>query len=397
MSEGPPRVPTENKKESIVNTGKMVDSKESWVPPDKLRKELNAGYSTVKALALELSKEHPGWIKGTNKKLYSPELALAVKAKLEQYPPPPEGWLTWPDIQKEIPASLKNTIKKRIDDMRESHPDSFREYRSKVGVPTRHASPELISEVRKWVQDQLAEYPLAAEGWIARNKIATELGTTNQAINKIVEELGLSDAFKKKCTGLRGVQWYYSPAAVSQIRDILERVPRPPDGWETVGGIKAHLKVGDKTVADIAEEYREAHPEWFKQYKAQGGVTEHLSPELIFLIRNRILEGRVPESWMTANSIRTAIALEDGRFKGISETSITKVARIYSKEHPEWTQTGVSMGRGRGMPAIYYSSELANLIRQHYIEQPDPPEGWLTNRRLTSQIGGVGLKTVYET
>ena len=234
MSEGPPPVPQNKDPNRKAESGGVT---KAWMSPDRLRKELKAGYSTIINLAQELSDSNPEWIRGTKQKYYSPELIEVIKERLDAYPLPPSGWLTWPEAEENIPKYLKNTAKKWINGCRATRPELFQNYKSKVGRPITYLSPELVSELGTWVEQQLVSHPLVPEGWITRNNIAAELSTTHYSLEQAEEHLkNISEHSVKELTGPQGVQMYYSPEFVSRIREEIRKIPLPPEGWVTNGG-----------------------------------------------------------------------------------------------------------------------------------------------------------------
>jgi hypothetical protein len=185
-------------------------------------------------------------------------------------------------------------------------------------------------------------------------------GTTRDSIKEFTEQYRQEhpEWFKNVISTLT---WYYHPDLVFIILSKFESLEKAPDGWKnknhlyTVEGISSDLGI-----KKYVEQYRVAHPEWFKIFMAGFIPAEHFHPDLCILIKRDLgKENReeAPKGWMTATGLKKA---------GVAsiETSnrVTAAERI---TNPEWFHVYWR----KGQQYEYFHPDLVKKIKEYIAEK----------------------------
>ncbi len=146
----------------------------------------------------------------------------------------------------------------------------------------------------------------------------------------------------------------------------IKRFEQALPGWMTNKRLAIELKVARESIKNITILYRQAHPEWFYNYKNSiGQIHEHYSPKLCDLIRDEINKfEQSPAKWMTNGGLAIDIK--------VAPQTIKRIADSYRQSHPEWFH---EYKRTSGNICEYYSPELCDIIRNEIdkFEPPPPP------------------------
>lgn len=234
----------------------------------------------------------------------------------------------------------------------------------------------------------------------------------------------------------------------------FDKLERAPEDCITARALADQLKITERTVKKVADNYREKHPEWFNEYLDKASSPrEYFVPELAELIREEFLKRVAPKGWMTEFALERQLKRTPGYCKKVAEryrlehlewfgyyrtarrqriefwapeliaviieedklhplppnewstpgilsaqlkrsnNYIRKLAGKLAKDHPEWIDKNYRSAK-RGFQAEHYSPELTILIVENVGKYTPAPDGWLTNYVLCQQ-GLIGIKNAY--
>lgn len=284
------------------------------------------------------------------------------------------------DLKKSELKELKN-----LDLLEEVRWGKKEKWEEKLKVALQKEST-LIGPIEKWLEiiDKLAsgdvQLETAPEGWMTCGALAEKMGKTYKKINGMATQLisKHSEWNKKYKHPINGkIFEYFSPELVNAIEIKLLEQEQAPDGWMTNHALCDKLIKTTKIIHNIAEQYRQEHPEWFKMYLDQGGHSvEHISPELLLIITNKLSEEeRAPENWITNKALAKKL--------NQSQNKILQIANKYRVEHPEWFKKCLNK---INQEREHYSPELTLIITDELAKIEKPPEGWLINLSLSKLI-----------
>ncbi|TAN33388.1 hypothetical protein EPN28_02460, partial [Patescibacteria group bacterium] len=229
----------------------------------------------------------------------------------------------------------------------------------------------------------------APEGWMTNNGVAKSFNVSSYLIESTANSYRDShpEWFKIYLGNRQNKHEYLHPNLINLIREYLnKRVPQPPNGWFTNFGLERELKAGRKIINNLANAYRNSHPEWFKTYLDKSNKpTEHYHPNLIDLIK-LTLSNRgttAPDDWKTNNGLAEIL--------DISNSSIKLLAAPHRHSHPEWFQ--MYLEKSSKSAREHFHPDLINLIKRNIEERELAPEGWMTNREVAKEMN-TGCKTI---
>lgn len=153
-------------------------------------------------------------------------------------------------------------------------------------------NPELDNSNEKFDDDK------APEGWLTPRSLQ-RLGIVSEYIAKRESEKYKAEhpewiKLYKTPRG-QGPFEHYSPELIEEIRKSLNQYEYAPDNWLTIRSLCHLLGRSRDLVEREIEKYKAEHPEWVKKYKnSDNRVLEHISPELIEIIRSELTPESVP-------------------------------------------------------------------------------------------------------
>lgn len=293
----------------------------------------------------------------------------------------PEGWLTIYAAASKLGKNYE-TIKKRVDEYRESNPEWFQKYRSKRGRTEEFLHPDLINNV----EQDLKRYTQAPEGWKTNNQIARGMGINFDFAERLIKEFlsGHPDWKANYLTVTGKIAEFYHPELVKLVEEEIKKRPEAaPTGWVSVGALSGELNSAHSSVKTLADNHRKEHPEWFQNYLGPTkAITEYLHPNLVEIIRNAInsRHEKAPEGWVTHNSIISNF--------NISSTLLDTILKPYKQEHPEWFGKYALVFNGRVHRKVnYLSPEAVEAVKNYISSRPEKvPDGWLPEKALADKL-----------
>ncbi len=145
--------------------------------------------NSIRSFARTYKHSHPDWFLertsqdiGQGDELYSNQLVEKILENFRQYPPPPEGWRTVPDLAEELAVSY-STITKAAKKYTEKDESLEKKHRDLNGVHT-YFSPELIDKIKIDIKEMQAP----PEGSISIDNLADELSIKKKVIKRIAAE-----------------------------------------------------------------------------------------------------------------------------------------------------------------------------------------------------------------
>lgn len=360
-------------KEEVSKIGSVP---EGWKTSGAIFKELNVRQGTVVNIAEKYRTDHPEYFGRYKAKTgtyehYSPELIEIIKQEINEeqlqeveknkdLKEAPEGWLTKFALSNELTVS--DLIVERVADRYiHTNPEYFNFFESKeYGQALQYYSPELVEIIR----NEIKKFPRADEkyaGWKTKIDLSKELGLNSITVGKIAHkyiEVNPED-FKVLRIRQGNIVEHYSPRMVKIIKDEIEKVSYPPEGWKTNNDIADNLGASHETVKRIADKHRELNPEYFKEYRQKEyfRVYEYYAPELVEIIKNEINKFEKPESEYKDWKTKTSLAEE----LGIDRKTLKNRTNKYREINPEYFK---QLRDKRGRINEYYSPKLVEILKQ---------------------------------
>lgn len=217
------------------------------------------------------------------------------------------------------------------------------------------------------------------EGWVTYSYVADELKRAKATIIERADNYREAhpEWFKVYKTKWGWFSEHYSPELVAALREGLGVRQSVPEGWLTRGVLARKIGRSFKYLKRFEEQYREAHPEWFRQYEAKkGGFIEHFSPELVEIIQNSV-KTEPGEQWLTTAGL--------ARLLHRKESYLKKVAEGLSREHPEW----VRVRKIRNGVRRWYAPELVQKLTETINVYEKPPKGWFSAGTIAQMFGRI--------
>lgn len=373
-------------KQEIAN---RVEAPNGWMTNGALATEEKVSFSVVARIAKSYREDHPDWFrvfldkKRENSEHYHPDLVALIKAELQKFEYPPEGWMVSMEVGKLLKVNYA-AIQRRASAYRESHPEWFKQFREKSKmVMLEYYHPDLIAQIKKDLEIKAESAP---SGWATIGGMATQTGAHWNTIGL------LADGYKKLHP-----EWfkeYFDPASnkttlflspdlVLIIKAEMSRRKEStaPDGWMSRSGLSKLLHVTHDTVHQLVESQRDQHPEWLQDYFDEAGkLVEFLSPELIEFVKKSIAErGEVaPKGWMTKSGIARKLKTTDA--------IVSRIAEPCRETNPDWFIEYLVPGKNH--PAEFFHPNLVTFVKDVFYKRGQPaPEGWQVVKSLRQRFG----------
>jgi hypothetical protein len=318
---------------------------------------------------------------------FSPELVSIINNTIEQKASrwqeknkditvAPDGWHAIRNLSGELGVDPA-TVTKEANEYRKDHPEYFNFFKTKTRS-AEYYSPELVSLLR----EKIGKYSPAPEGWRTTTNIATELEAARETIKNIAEQYRDShpeyfSIFKDKA-GKAAI--HYSTELVKIIKERILEIPETPAGWKTRTAIFSETGINIKTISSLIEEYRKTNPEYFKTFKNNGHIREHLSPELISIVIEKDKEIKktpeAPAGWLPVFQLAKEFE--------INMSTVINLAAKYRKNEEYFKDYRNSIGK----ISEHYSPELVEILRRDFQSIPDRAQSeWKTNSALSLELG----------
>ncbi len=325
---------------------------------------------------------HPEWFKNYKTRSglfehFSPELVAVIKNEFLKEEKPPEGWMNRNELHDSLGISYKK-LNRMVATQKEIHPEWFKFFKGKALV-TEYVSPDAIL----FFKDIVVKEEEPQKGWMSPGELGDYLKVAFKTIKKVAVEHKKSNPewYKLYKSDNANMTEYYSPELVMILEDRFLKPP-PPLDWKTIKSFAVSRNSAVKTIEKLVESYRETNPEWFKNYRTNNGVHEHISPELISVIENYFSKQSPLKGWEVLQSLIVST--------GRSNKFIEKLILPYRETHPEWFKEFRSED---GNLRKYYSPELISIIKNELSNTEFVPEGWVT-RNFFSKSKGVDVDMI---
>src|SRR3989344_1708362 len=365
-----------------------TEAPKNWLTREDLQNFLDVSKPTTWKLIKQFSAKTPQDVKifynprGHLATYVSKDFANLVKKEMGIEPLEkaiiPYGWKS----RSELAAANKATndsIQKLVESFLQTH--AIDEHVKRIetnrdGPKPRYYSPELADYIAHELSN-LNQPPTS--GWLATTDVLKELKTTLKTLKAESQEYRATRPEWFRLYSIHGTtREYFSPELITILRGRLhEKRATAPSNWNTADHLQSSSNADSELIRDFANQYRDSHSEWFRQYQTADGVTdEHYGPRLSALIRSRLSTIQdAPSGWITNGGL--ARELE------VSTATTARVAQMYRQSNPLWF--GVYK-RPSMQTSEFYAPELAEIIRTELSNRIPAPEGWLTNGEIAKQL-----------
>jgi AraC-like DNA-binding protein len=259
----------------------ITEAPEGWKTKKSLTAELGSNHDKIKGIVNKYRETSPEYFKdfkssvGPIREHYSPELIELIKKELEQFaaiPEAPDGWETLTSLSQGLGHS-KNKILNIVSKYRESNPEYFKEYKDKIGRIPEHYSPELITVIKKELE-QFAAIPEAPEGWKTNAAISDDLGVAERTIKRISTSYLETNPeyFKEYKDKTKKISMHYSPELIAIIAKEIgqnNEAPEAPESWQTTQHISERTGISKEEVEKMAKKLRQQHKDQFGKFKGK--------------------------------------------------------------------------------------------------------------------------------
>jgi ubiquinone/menaquinone biosynthesis C-methylase UbiE/superfamily II DNA or RNA helicase len=300
----------------------------------------------------------------------------------------PDGWLTRRALANELGVAF-SVVKRISAPLQEEHPEWFHDYRFVSKRSSRiaeHLSPDLVETVR----NEVMSVEPVPEGWRSKQSLSDELGIAPQTIAGVIDKYREEhpEWFQKFRNEHGRVFEYNSPEVIKILKSGIGSIEVVDTQWMTNKAVARLAQCGQASVTEIADEFREDHPDWFKQARGRGGqITEQYHPELIAKVREVLDPSLVNrDEWVNSHDLADEI--------GVGVGTVQKIVNSIADEYPNAIKRlGLGCGKlgRRGRIAAHYNNELADRVREiakeRVLDAPPAPEGWMTINKLTEDMG----------
>lgn len=281
---------------------------EGWHTYEDFARITKISEPTLRVRARPYKVSNPEWfgifVSNRRKKAHlSPVLIEEIKkqAKSLGFEVRPLGWETINNLsekfQKEGLKGFSNkSLEDRIKIYAKTHPEWFGEYLNpRSHIPSQYLSPELVLLIKKDL-----EVGTPPRGWYNAFRLAEKIaGKNSKRLGVIYQRMtSLIETFKrehpewfKEYIAKGGMITHISPEGVMEITKILNErekqegsYEKAPQGWLTTNSLMRKLNEEETLVSydkirRIADQVQNSNPEWFKNFIAINGVTQHFSPQ----------------------------------------------------------------------------------------------------------------------
>lgn len=304
-------------------------SPEGWMTNRGLAIKLNFDGKTVKSIANRYREANPEWFKlyldynNILREHYHPDLIVKIEQNLRRYEKPPFGWMTNNELTEDLGTSW-GTIKKLADGFKKDHPDWFKLYLDSGSQSQIHYHPDLVAIIRQDLQnltEKRKNIESAPLGWMNNFNLASALQMDRNKVKRIAEKYRDNHPkwFKQYLDDTLMPRMYYHPDLVEMIKQeskgYLEKrkqLESVPEGWMNNNNLAVMLGLNPRVVKRRAENYRDNHPEWFKEYldysfKSQAyyhpDLVERIKQDLKSQVEKRKISELAPAGWMTNHEL----------------------------------------------------------------------------------------------
>jgi hypothetical protein len=237
----------------------------------------------IKNIANQYRKSNQQWFKqyrnrmGQVREHYAPELVDIIKNGFA-----PNDWLNTTEIAKKFNVS-KFLIESIFIKYSELYNDLVKKYVDESNKSRNYYAPKLVNVIK----EELDKYQLAPEGWLTNGGLTKKHSKNFVTIKNIANQYRETNPqwFQQYRNKIGQVREHYAPELVAIIEKKLNKHSLAPDGWFTNKAISKKFRRAQATITNIADQYRESNPQWFKQYLSRGRLREHYAPELITIIQ----------------------------------------------------------------------------------------------------------------
>ena len=195
-------------------------------------------------------------------------------------------------------------------------------------------------------------------------KLAEKIGCNRSTIQEFIKKNNYKESnpkwFKKYKTEEKHIAEYLSPELVEIIEENLS-IETAPENWMAIKKLAEEIGYADTTISNFIKEnnYKESNPKWFKMYKTKEKQNaEHLSLELVEIIRENLSIETAPENWMAIKKLAEKI--------GCNRSAIQKFIKPYKESNPKWFKKYRTEEKHI---AEYLSPELVKIIRENLYKK----------------------------
>ncbi len=294
--------------------GAIEDPPQGWLNNTATKEITGAGRTTILTIIGPYREEHPEWFKGYRARgsrvveFYHPDLVKIIQKEVGNKAP--EGWEMGRTLSRELKVS-DNLLQARAEQYREEHPEWFKDYRNSKGQRYAHFAPELVATLRAEISGVVE----APEDWSTTNSLAETCALSSEHVRKLAEQYREEHpewfAVHRDRNSHKTVL-HYSPELVALVKAEVQAIEPAPKGWSTTSRAATKLGVDFNTAVQLAEQYREEHPEWFVVYRTgQKRPHLHLAPELVAAMRKGVLTD-APQDWITKSALAIRLQADIG-------------------------------------------------------------------------------------
>ncbi|MBU0731441.1 hypothetical protein KKC88_01005 [Patescibacteria group bacterium] len=264
----------------------------------------------------------------------------------------------------------------------------------KSGLVTRTIFRGEVDDWKKRILDLLNQPFKSDDSERQEDESSQKIDENWKTIGAIKEELGVDfDTVKKLANQERDKhpEWfittkkrgrpsyeYLAPELIEIISTKIQERVEPKKNWLSAAQLRKELRSNNKIINYLISQYRKDYPDWFEIAFSGSGEIEYLAPELCDLIRKKIEDSRyIPENWISRSqllkefNITNAKTIENvaKKIEGYDKSTYDRYALI-----------------GKRKLGTYYSPELAEKIREVFLNQDSPPENWITVSSLAKSL-----------
>jgi SNF2 family DNA or RNA helicase/ubiquinone/menaquinone biosynthesis C-methylase UbiE len=280
------------------------------------------------------------------------------------------GWLSQTQLIDYLGVSYKKLLK-LIEAFLKEHPGP-EQHIITVNSQQIKYSPVLVAALKEAVE----RYKQAPRDWANTTQLTKELNRDFTTIARLAESYRTEhpEWFGEYLDKARRPATFYAPELVRLISEQLN-VERPPEGWRTLTNIANSIQRDTSVINKFVRQFRLTHPEWFREFRSLGGLTEFYSPELIAIIEEEFAaQEKAPPGWMAVKPLAKKI--------GVSAPTIRTFVNQYRSKNPKWFKLYYGLG---GMHE-HYAPELIDIISSHFTEYPTKQPGWETVGKLSKRL-----------